>query len=88
MSARMRTAHWLAYVAEFDRRGAARARGFSSTAQWLAFECDMEGRTARDHVRVARRLDELPRVEEAFGLGRLSYSQVRALSRIEHVVDD
>src|SRR5687768_8958133 len=84
-AARSRMATWLAYVAEFDRRGAARMCGFSSTAQWLAFECDLDARTARDHVRVARRLAELPLIDEAFGLCQLSYSQVRALSRLEDV---
>jgi hypothetical protein len=85
---RLRQAEWLEYVAEFDRREAARRRGFSSTAAWLAFECRMDGRTARDHVRVARRLREMPKVAEAFGLGRLSYSQARALSRVEAVEDE
>jgi hypothetical protein len=36
---------------------------------------------ARERVRVARRLRELPLASEAFGAGRLSWTQVRALSR-------
>jgi hypothetical protein len=36
-------------------------------------------------VRVARRLRELPRVRAAFGRGELSYSKVRALTRIEAI---
>ena len=88
MRARAWMAEWLEYVAEFDQRGAAHLRGFSSTATWLAFECGMDARTARDHVRVARRLSELPKVAESFALGRLSYSKVRALSRIEEIEDE
>src|SRR5205085_5576706 len=41
--------------------------------------------TAREHVRVARRLRDLPVIAKAFGRGELSYSQVRALTRIEDV---
>src|SRR5690242_1148506 len=36
---------------------------------------------ARERVRVARRLRELPLTSDAFGAGRLSWTQVRALSR-------
>lgn len=85
---RGRRARWLELLAEYDRLGAALRRGFRSTAEWLAFECRMDGRTARDHVRVARRLEELPLIAEAFALGQLSYTQVRALSRAEVVEDE
>ena len=37
---------------------------------------------AREHVRVARALTNLPLLSEAFAEGRLSYSKVRALTRI------
>ena len=76
-----RLAHWLALVAEFDRRGAARRSGFRGTAEWLAWRCGLSQRTARDHVRVARALDERPLVREELASGALSYSKVRALSR-------
>jgi hypothetical protein len=42
----------------------------------------MAGAAAREHVRVARRLAELPLIHAAFGRGELSYSQVRALTRV------
>lgn len=79
--ARLRVAETLAFIGEFDRRGGAHRRGFRGTAEWLSFECRMDGRTARDYVRVARRLQEMPEIAEAFSEGRLSYCQVRALSR-------
>ena len=87
-SARIRMAEWLALVAEFDRRGAARRTGFSSTANWLAYSCDMPQRTAREHVRVARRLAELPAVTAAFEVGRLSYAKVRAITRADEGEDE
>ena len=86
--ARAQKAQWLECVAEFDRRGGAHRRGFRTTADWLAFECRMSARTARDYVQVARRLEALPLVAEAFGLGRLSYCQVRALARAEEIEDE
>ena len=86
--ARIRMAEWLGLVAEFDRRGAARRTGFSSTASWLAYSCDMPQRTAREHVRVARRLAELPAVAAAFELGRLSYAKVRAITRADEGEDE
>jgi hypothetical protein len=74
-------ARWLALVGEFDRREAAETAGFRSTSEWLAWACSLSPRAAREHVRVARRLQSLPLVRAAFENGGLSYSQVRALSR-------
>jgi hypothetical protein len=37
---------------------------------------------AREHVRVARRLGELPKVDDALRRGAISYSQVRAITRV------
>lgn len=85
---RRRMAEWLALVAEFDHRGCARGTRFRGTAEWLAWECRLTARTAREHVRVARRLAEMPSVRAAFGDGRLSYSQVRALARADSEEDD
>lgn len=42
----------------------------------------MSLRSAREHVRVARRLEELPSIHAEFAAGRLSYTKVRALTRV------
>ncbi len=42
----------------------------------------MDRRSAREHVRVARSLRDLPLIREKFGRGELSYSKVRAITRI------
>jgi hypothetical protein len=76
------TARFLAVVAELDLREAWRAWGCRSTSEWLGWRCGIDDRTAREHVRVARRLRDLPLVTEAFGAGRLSYSKVRAIARV------
>jgi hypothetical protein len=74
-------AGFLALVALFDRYEGARRSGFRSLADWLSWRCAIGRRAAREQVRVARRLADLPLVREAFTAGELSYSKVRALTR-------
>src|SRR3954468_2296105 len=76
------TAAWLRLVAEFDQRGGWHGVGITSCRHWLARQCGLSPGAAREHVRVARALRGLPRIEAAFAAGRLSYSKVRALTRI------
>ena len=73
---------WLELVAEFDRRRAHEAWGFHSCGAWVAWRCAIDPRSAREHVRVARALEGLEQVRECFGRGELSYSKVRAITRI------
>ena len=76
------TCRWLDLVGELDRRGSWEESGCGSCAEWLAWRCALLPRAAREHVRVARRLPELPLVHEAFAHGELSYAKVRALTRV------
>ncbi|WLP92133.1 HNH endonuclease signature motif containing protein [Gordonia sp. NB41Y] len=77
------TAQFLAYLAEFDKRRAwADAVGVTSCVHWLSWRTGISRRTAHEYLRVARALAELPLVTEAFGQGRLSYSKVRAITRV------
>jgi hypothetical protein len=76
------TCRWLGLVAEFDRRGAHEKWGFHSCGAWIAWRCALDPRSAREHVRVARALEELPLLKESFACGELSYSKVRAITRI------
>jgi Domain of unknown function (DUF222) len=73
---------WLELVAEFDRREAWRSWGCLSAAHWLNYRCSLALGPAREKVRVARRMEELPLVVAAFATGELSYSKVRALTRV------
>jgi hypothetical protein len=75
------TCRWLELVAEFDERRGWAEWGIISCAHWLSWRCSMGLRAAHEHVRVARRLGELPLVREAFSKGELSYCKVRALTR-------
>ncbi|HEY3724894.1 MAG TPA: DUF222 domain-containing protein [Acidimicrobiia bacterium] len=76
------TCRFLLLVAEFDRRGGWRSWECLSAAHWLSWKCGISRRTAQDYVRVGRALEELPVMTAAFGAGRLSYSKVRAMTRV------
>jgi hypothetical protein len=76
-----------ALVGEFDRREAWGGTGLLSCAHWLAWRTGLSPTAAREKVRVARALRELPQVREGLASGRLSYSQVRAITRVATVED-
>ena len=76
------TAAWLRLVAEFDEREGWHGYGIASCAHWMSWQCGLSPGAAREHVRVARALRSLHAIEAAFAEGRLSYSKVRALTRI------
>jgi hypothetical protein len=73
----------LRLIAEFDRCGGWRSEGTMRTcAHWLVAHCGITLGAAREKVRVARQLEVLPEVNEAFAEGELSYSKVRAITRV------
>ncbi len=74
-------AELLAWIAEFDRREGWAGPGMLSCAHWMSWRIGLSPGAAREKVRVARRLEELPAIAAAFAAGQLSYSKVRALSR-------
>src|SRR5882757_2079377 len=82
------TCRWLLLVAEFDVRDGAGTFGLASTSRWLCYACGLSRRTAIDHVRVARVLAAFPALVESMSAGRISYSHVRAISRVAHAGED
>ncbi|MFL5894584.1 MAG: DUF222 domain-containing protein [Thermoleophilaceae bacterium] len=82
------TARFLVLVAQFYERGGWGGTGAKTCAHWLSWTCGLSLPTAREHVRVAQRLRDFPLLTEAFSRGELSYSQMRALTRIEDVGDE
>ena len=72
----------LILIAEVDRREVWAAQGALSCAHWLSWACGIDTHTAREKVRVARTLTELPLLSESLAKGELGYSKVRALTRI------
>ena len=75
------SARLLDLIREFDARGGW-GNGFRSCAAWLSWRVGLEPGAAREHVRVARALGTLRRLAQALARGELSYSKVRALTRV------
>ena len=73
---------FLKLVAEFDRNGYWELGGIHSCAHWLNWQCGIGMNAAREKVRVARALETLPKISEAFARGEISYSKVRAMTRV------
>ena len=72
----------LVLVREFDDRFGWRKWSFKSCAEWLAWRSEIGLSAAREKVRIAHALRTLPAIAAAFAEGRLSYSKVRALTRV------
>lgn len=81
-------AHLLELIGEFDEREAWGAVGVLSCAHWLTWKLGMGEGAARERVRVARAVRSLPLTAAAFGAGRLSWTQVRAISRVATPADE
>jgi hypothetical protein len=84
LSASITVATWrlLMLIAELDRRGAWQQWGVISCAHWLNWKCGIDLGAAREKVRVARALENLPLVNDALARGELSYSKARAITRV------
>src|SRR5579864_6995822 len=76
------TCRFLVLLGDFDARRGWASWDMTSCAAWLSWKCQMSSGTAREHVRVARALRDLPVIRAQFAAGRLSYAKVRALTRI------
>ncbi len=82
LSARIQAATYelLVLIREFDQQ--AGWDGRLSCAEWLSWRTGLAPGPAREHVRVARALGELPKLSDAMRRGRISYSKVRAITRV------
>src|SRR5215468_340499 len=72
----------LADLRAFDTRGGWHVQGAASCAHWLAWRVGWDLVTARDHVRVARKLAGFAAIDDALRCGEVSYSKVRAMLRV------
>ena len=70
----------LCYLHQFNQQHG--WEGFRSCAHWLNWRTGLDLGAAREKLRVAAALAELPHIAAAMACGRLSYSKVRALSRV------
>jgi Domain of unknown function (DUF222)/HNH endonuclease len=71
------TARWLELVWELHEKGDS-----DDLPRFLAYRCGITGREAREYVRVAEALRELPATRAAFSRGELTFTKVRALARV------
>ena len=76
------THRMLESIRRFDQGGGWHEQGAASCAHWLAWRLGLDSSTAREKVRVARALGSLPAIDDAFRRAALSYSKVRALTRV------
>ena len=72
---------FLKLLEEFDREQGWAGPGVRSLAHWLNWKCGLGDLVAREKVRVARALRELPLIDAAFEQGEVSFSKVRAMTR-------
>ncbi len=72
----------LKLICEFDEREGWGGVGIKSCAHWLNWKCGMNLGAAREKVRVARTLPALPKISAALREGMVSYSKVRAMTRV------
>lgn len=82
------TGRFLELLAELERREVFAKEGFRTMADWLAFRVQMTQGTAREHLRVARAMRELPKTLAALKAGTVSYSQVRAITSVASAEDE
>jgi hypothetical protein len=71
-------------IQRFDSHGGWAAQGATSCAHWLSWRVGLGLVAAREHVRVARVLASLPLISAAMQRGELSYTKVRAMTRVAH----
>ena len=76
------TCELLVLIRQFDERAGWLQWGLGNCAEWLHYRCDFSMNAAREKVRVAHALKTLPEVAAAFAKGKLSYSKVRAMTRV------
>ena len=84
LAARIQAATYalLVLIRQFDEQGGWQQGSFSSCAHWLSWRTGLAPGVAREKVRVAHALAALPLISVAMQRGQVSYSKVRALTRV------
>lgn len=84
LSAYVASATWrqLTLIRLIEPTGRWALDGATSYPAWLSWRIGLAPGAAREKIRVARALGRLPRIDEAFEKANLSFSKVRALTRV------
>lgn len=72
----------LANIRHFDSRRGWELYGAKSCAQWLSRTIGLGASAARERVRIAHALASLPSIDDALAAGEISFSKVRAMTRV------
>ena len=72
----------LTLIRRFDESAGWSGPGLRSCAHWLNWKCGIGMNAAREKVRVAHALSCLPKTSASFSKGAISYSKVRAMTRV------
>lgn len=75
-------------VAQMDRKEAWTFDGASSMSNWLVIRYGLGHHTASEWTRVAHAVQELPAIRAAYRAGRLSWDQLRTVTRFATVETD
>src|SRR6056297_3021856 len=78
----------LELIREFDEREGWGGPGLRSCAHWLNWKCSIGLGAAREKVRVAHALANLQKISDEFRQGRISFSKVRAMTRVATPVNE
>jgi Domain of unknown function (DUF222)/HNH endonuclease len=76
------TYRFLRLIARYDRLQGWSDGATHSCAHWLNWKCGLALGAARERLRVAHALEALPKVSATMATGELSYSKVRAITRV------
>jgi len=78
----------LELLREFDEREGWGGAGLKSCAHWLNWKCGISLGAAREKLRVGHALKHLPQISSAFRLGTISFSKVRAMTRVANPANE
>ncbi len=78
----------LCLIRDFDTAQGWAEYGCLSCAQWLSWRLGWTPVTARERLRVAHALEELPAISAAVETGEVSYSKARAVTRVATAASD
>ena len=84
MAAHINLADWrfIKLIAAMERTRVWQEGGYCNLGNWLDHRCGLGPCAARERIRIGRALARLPRIDAAFRDGVISYSKVRAITRV------
>ncbi len=84
MAAHINLADWrfVKLIAAMDRTRGWREGGYCNLGNWLDHRCGLGPCASRERIRIGRALERLPCIDAAFRDGAISYSKVRAITRV------